>query len=299
MVPGDPGRGTRPGDRRLTDVRASFPAHRASGSPLDTSVTQAVPFAPATVAWRAVAPYAERAREQGTALMVEQAADLPAACHGDAARLERVLGALLARAMAATAQGGVRLAVRREGERLVFEVGGVEPQTVHGTGGEPQRVGFATSDPELAAAARDAAIMGGELTAAGSAYCLWLPVAPAAQEQAREPRIDWEVLTQRFDGRRAFIERLAGAVKSGHTGMPEELRRAADACDYEALAQITHKLKGLAGNLMLDHLHALASEAEQAARRREGGAEALALALVEPLRSVLAQVDAYLAGPQR
>jgi len=102
--------------------------------------------------------------------------------------------------------------------------------------------------------------------------------------------IDWVGLEARFNGKKAFIDKLATTMLSSHGDTPGKLRAAAH--ELEALAFIAHSLKGMGGNLMAVPLHDLAKRTEDAARRGAPEAAALAGQLAETLDILLAALAA-------
>ena len=106
--------------------------------------------------------------------------------------------------------------------------------------------------------------------------------------------IDYPALLARFKGRREFVAKLVASVGENHAGSPAKLRIAARVGDHEALAFITHSLKGVSGNLMATTVFELATAAENATR--EGKAEATELAcqlagLMEAMLEELARIE--------
>lgn len=80
------------------------------------------PFAVERLTQEAAANFAAKAQEKGLALNVEASPDTPSHVMGDVVRVRQVLSNLLSNAVKFTAQGEVRLSVRRDGEQLVFQV---------------------------------------------------------------------------------------------------------------------------------------------------------------------------------
>jgi signal transduction histidine kinase/DNA-binding NarL/FixJ family response regulator/HPt (histidine-containing phosphotransfer) domain-containing protein len=117
-----------------------------------------------------------------------------------------------------------------------------------------------------------------------------LPPAPAAS--APEGPIDWPALLGRFNGRAAFVMKLAVSVGEHHADTAAELRTAAKNSDRETLIFMAHSLKGIGGNLEARGLNQLARNLEAALR----AGEEIEPARVEELAGALEAVLAELAG---
>ena len=113
--------------------------------------------------------------------------------------------------------------------------------------------------------------------------------------------IDWAALLARYNGRQAFVGKLAATALATHQQTPATLRRAAQQADYEALAFAAHALKSLAGNLLARDVEALAREVEQLARAGDAQAamqaEALAQAVDCLLQALAARVGESASTP--
>jgi signal transduction histidine kinase len=135
------------------------------------------PFAVERLAQETAANFAAKAEEKGLALRVEAAPDLPSHVMGDVVRVRQVLSNLLSNAVKFTAEGEVRLSVRRDGEKLMFEVSdtgiGFEPalgerlfeRFVQADGSITRR--FGGSGLGLAICRELAEMMDGEISAQG------------------------------------------------------------------------------------------------------------------------------------
>ncbi|MBL8487444.1 MAG: response regulator, partial [Rhodocyclaceae bacterium] len=117
------------------------------------------------------------------------------------------------------------------------------------------------------------------------------PAAAPAPEEAptgAAPLIDWPGLLARYQGRPAFVGKLAATAVASLATKPGELRAAA--ADAEKLAFLAHGLKGAAGNLMASPVQALALKTELAAKSGDPGMRDLAMELaarVEELTAAL------------
>jgi PAS domain S-box-containing protein len=115
-------------------------------------------------------------------------------------------------------------------------------------------------------------------------------VSAAHPGSAGQGGFDEVALLARYDGREAFVARLATTVLTSHRDTPERLRAAAAAHDLAALGFTAHGLKSMAGNLLASGVQDRARRLEFAARR--GDAEA-AIALADGLAQA---TDALLAA---
>ncbi len=102
--------------------------------------------------------------------------------------------------------------------------------------------------------------------------------------------IDWAGLEERFKGKPAFIARLADTVLETHAAVAGKLRAAVRGGDRAQVQFTVHALKGVAGNIMADRLHELASEANDAARRGDPAVEELALRCADAVDELLAEL---------
>ncbi|MGB0128505.1 MAG: ATP-binding protein [Rhodocyclaceae bacterium] len=122
------------------------------------------------------------------------------------------------------------------------------------------------------------------------------PSLPESANATRsvDERIDWLALQARLRARTDFCTRLAATLLEGQQETPRRLRQAIDSGNGQALAEICHDLKGMAGNVGLGQLQSLASSAEQAARKNHPEATVFAQSLVGPLEQLLADAKEYL-----
>jgi DNA-binding NtrC family response regulator len=102
--------------------------------------------------------------------------------------------------------------------------------------------------------------------------------------------IDWPTLLARYGGRQAFVDKLLAMVLNSQADTPAKLRQAAGERDPAAIAFLAHAIKGMAGNLMAEGLHELATRTEAAARAGEPQATALAGELADGLDDLLTEL---------
>ena len=113
---------------------------------------------------------------------------------------------------------------------------------------------------------------------------------PAAKPTAASAAIDWAALLARFNGREAFVSKLAASVREHHTDTPARLREAARLGDRDSLSFMAHSLKGISGNLEARPLNEMAKAVEAALRAGEGIVPEQVDALAGALDAVLAQL---------
>ncbi len=155
---------------------------------------EAVPIAPGALVAEVVESFQEYARDQGIALKLITAPDLPAACLGDPVRLSQILHNLLGNAIKFTRQGAVTLSVSHVGGNLVFKVddtgiGMTQDHVEHlFTPFEQADTGttraFGGTGLGLAITHRLVELMGGHIRVTsepgkGSSFQVWLPSAAA------------------------------------------------------------------------------------------------------------------------
>jgi PAS domain S-box-containing protein len=96
-------------------------------------------------------------------------------------------------------------------------------------------------------------------------------VLPAREREtaldARAALIDWHGFEARYRGRPALIDKLIAASYRNNVDTAARLRSAAACRDFAALAFLAHALKGLAGDLVAEPLHAQAAATEELARQ--------------------------------
>jgi signal transduction histidine kinase/CheY-like chemotaxis protein/HPt (histidine-containing phosphotransfer) domain-containing protein len=109
--------------------------------------------------------------------------------------------------------------------------------------------------------------------------------------------VDWATLNKRFKGKRSFIHKIVQSTLTGHADAPEQLRKLAAARDYEALAFLTHSLKGVFGNLAATPSQEFAAQVETAARHRDEACFLMAGELADRIIPLFAELERYLATP--
>jgi PAS domain S-box-containing protein len=102
--------------------------------------------------------------------------------------------------------------------------------------------------------------------------------------------IDWPALLARFNGREAFVRKLAASVREHHADTPVQLRAVAQSGDRDALTFTAHSLKGIGGNLEARRLHEMAKAIEVTVRTDGAIAPERVEALAAELESVLAEL---------
>jgi CheY-like chemotaxis protein len=113
------------------------------------------------------------------------------------------------------------------------------------------------------------------------------PTAASDAAPAASGAIDWAGLEQRYTERRDFIGKLLHSTLDYYGEAPRELARAIEAEDHESIARIAHGLKSTGGNLLARRLTSIAKQTDEAIRRRDEGALALAEALRQELTTLL------------
>ncbi|MGZ4998925.1 MAG: ATP-binding protein [Methylomonas sp.] len=107
-------------------------------------------------------------------------------------------------------------------------------------------------------------------------------------------KIDWDGILARFNGKVPFVNKLVDTVLEAHQQTPDQLRALAKTGDMQQLTFIAHSVKGMAGNLLLSDLQALAKQTELAARAGDPTTgdlvEKLACALTQLVAALAAQV---------
>jgi CheY-like chemotaxis protein/HPt (histidine-containing phosphotransfer) domain-containing protein/anti-sigma regulatory factor (Ser/Thr protein kinase) len=121
-----------------------------------------------------------------------------------------------------------------------------------------------------------------------------LPLAAALSPPplADRPPIDWAALSERFQGRQAFIDKLIGLAIQSNRETPHKLRIAARQGNHAAISFIAHSLKGFCGNIHAKSAHELACQTEEAARAGSDNVPYLAECLAEQLVVLLAAMEA-------
>jgi CheY-like chemotaxis protein/HPt (histidine-containing phosphotransfer) domain-containing protein len=108
--------------------------------------------------------------------------------------------------------------------------------------------------------------------------------------------IDWQALHACHHGKTAFILKIAKTVADGHAETPQQLRHLAETGDFDALAFLAHKLKGVTGNLFAASALALATTTEAAAKVKDPQSLPLAGQLADQFDRVLAELTRHIAA---
>lgn len=108
--------------------------------------------------------------------------------------------------------------------------------------------------------------------------------------------INWEGLLSRFNGKVAFVNRLVDTVLEAHHETPAQLKMLAKTGDLQQLTFVAHSLKGMAGNMLLSDLQALAKQTEFAARAGDTNTPELANELASAVTELLAALSAQVAS---
>lgn len=116
-------------------------------------------------------------------------------------------------------------------------------------------------------------------------------VAPAPAEPAQD-EIDREAISRRFNGNEAFIDKLLTTIVTSQGETASSLSAAADRGDHDAMAFISHSIKGMAGNIDAHGLYDLARNAESSARAKTEDAASLARQLADRLDQLLTRLRA-------
>ncbi|MFM2120243.1 MAG: hypothetical protein RL722_1711, partial [Pseudomonadota bacterium] len=123
------------------------------------------------------------------------------------------------------------------------------------------------------------------------------PTTPMPDSQAGPAPVDWPAFLNRYRGRHAFVERLAGIFVERHAGNAAQLRSLADAKDFEAIERLAHELKGAAGSVEAGGVVQVASAATDHARLRQQVAFDDARALAIELERAVAAMKVGLVAP--
>ncbi|MGR9051298.1 MAG: response regulator, partial [Gammaproteobacteria bacterium] len=146
-----------------------------------------------------------------------------------------------------------------------------------------------------------------QLVAVVSSHCRIGPAPPVSQAYAAtadsdgglrmsDAVIDWLSLTQRYDGRRDFIDKLLSIFAAESREKLRQLEETRTRHDYKALAELAHGLKSAAGNIDAGFLFEQAKTTEQMARQHEEAVWTEAQRLCESLSNVLAEMEKHLSS---
>jgi PAS domain S-box-containing protein len=118
-----------------------------------------------------------------------------------------------------------------------------------------------------------------------------IAVTPKISSADDETIIDWPALSERYQGRQAFIDKLVVSVLDSHAQTPTLLRDAIRANDLEAISFHAHSIKGVAGMIEATAVFQLASQTDERARAGDIGALDLAGTLAERVDELLATLN--------
>ena len=117
-----------------------------------------------------------------------------------------------------------------------------------------------------------------------------LPAPTLHSAAGTQGEINWQALHTIHRGKTLFIHKIARTVAEGHAESPDKLRHLAATGDFEALAFLAHKIKGIAGNLAASAAQELASATELAAKENDAQSLLLAQQLADKFTLILAEL---------
>ena len=120
-----------------------------------------------------------------------------------------------------------------------------------------------------------------------------LTVAVASTQTLAGSCVDWPTLLARFQGKTAFVRKLAASAVASHRDSPDKLRAASETSDLAGLANIAHSLKSLSAQLQAEDTCQRASAVEMAARAGRPDAAELALQLAQSTEVLLTELVAF------
>ena len=123
-------------------------------------------------------------------------------------------------------------------------------------------------------------------------------VAMAAASIVRKPSsesqlVDWAALRSRFNRNERFLHRLASSAMPSLNEADKKLAAGIAQNDYQPLIFAAHTLRGLAGNLFAQRVVDLAKATDNAARREQPEAFALARQLICLLDTLRGELSAF------
>ena len=121
-----------------------------------------------------------------------------------------------------------------------------------------------------------------------------VPNPVAAQVSAL---VDWDAMHGQHRGNQTLIDRIVRIALRSEAASPASLRAAAAQREFETMAFIAHRIKGMSANFSAGGLRDLALETESAARAESQGADALALRLADLMDEFLAALSARVMAP--
>ena len=106
--------------------------------------------------------------------------------------------------------------------------------------------------------------------------------------------IDWNELSDRFQGRDDFIRKLLTIARDSQADTPSRLDKAISERNFSETAFVAHSIKGMAGNISAGSLQKLAKQTEEKARAEEEESFQFAQDLKENLEHFLAMISTKL-----
>lgn len=113
------------------------------------------------------------------------------------------------------------------------------------------------------------------------------------EEVKNKSVISWDALKARFNGRDAFVRKLAQTVIDTHSDAPEKLRGLVAIQDLQGLALLAHSLKGLAGNFSASSVQQLASTTEKEANAKNVTALEHANELADQISALIVELNIF------
>ena len=105
--------------------------------------------------------------------------------------------------------------------------------------------------------------------------------------------VDWAALRSRFNRNESFLHRLASSAMPSLDEADKKLAAGIAQNDYQPLIFAAHTLRGLAGNLFAQRVVDLAKATDNAARREQPEAFALAGQLICLLDTLRGELSAF------
>lgn len=114
--------------------------------------------------------------------------------------------------------------------------------------------------------------------------------SPIGESQPSDTLIDRAALLRRFQGRDAFVGKLAETIYRSHKDTPDKLRGILASEDFAELRFVAHSLKSVAGNLEAAQLHEMATQIELLAKSLDQQAFQLVPEFVKMMDKLLAEL---------
>jgi PAS domain S-box-containing protein len=106
--------------------------------------------------------------------------------------------------------------------------------------------------------------------------------------------VDFSALEAMFRGRPGFLERLFHLALENNLDIPDKLRTAAAAWNYDEIARLAHTLKGMTGNLKANAMMEMAAKLQADAKAKAPDAIAQATHLANALEHMLGEIRQHL-----